>query len=169
MAPPTDMELTTTDTLERDPRQPNTASQDPVEVLSLLSHLTLDDEGSANDSAKDTTAGKPAMKMSSATNTTSDPPTLTALRPTEKQCLFHADGSAFRMANIVLSMAPINSTGDIYHILAYLFLTVCCTHRAILTYDSADTTPKKCEAVPRIYSMLRADRRTPQIESPDHA
>ena len=154
MAPHTDMELTTTDTLERDPRQPNTASQDPVEVL--LSHLKLDDlddEGSANDLAKDMNAGKLAKKKSSATpttNTTSDTPTSTAIRPsraklptTDTQCLFHADGSVVQKENIVLSMPPINSTGDIYHILAYLFLAECCIPRVILTHDGTDGA-KKC-------------------------
>ena len=182
MAPPTDMESTTTDTLERDLRQPNTASLDPVEVSPLFSHLTLDDlddEGSANDSAKDMNAGKLAMKMSSATNTTSDPPTSTALRPsrdklptTDTQCLFHADGSVFKMANIVLSMAPINSTGDIYHILAYLFLAECCIPRVILTHDGTNTTQKsvkRCIEFTTCFVTPVEIEGPQQIKSPDHA
>lgn len=119
-------------------------------------------------------AGKPAKKKSSTTNTKSDTPTLTTLRPsqaklptTDTQCLFHADGSVVKKENIVLSMAPINSTGDIYHILAYLFLAECCTHRAILTHDSADTTQKsvkRCQEFTTCFVQIEGPQ---QITLPD--
>eukprot|EP00731_Ephydatia_muelleri_P037649 Em0528g5a len=50
------------------------------------------------------------------------------------------------MENIVLSMAPINSTGDIYHILAYLFLAECCIPQVILTHDDTSIEATSTEA-----------------------
>ena len=98
--------------------------------------LTLDDQAL---SAKGTNADKPAMKTSSAASTGSRTSSRAELLTSPKDCLYHADGD--RVAE--LAMAPINSTGDIYHIIAYLFLAECCIPNVTLMHDSTNDA-KKC-------------------------
>lgn len=43
----------------------------------------------------------------------------------------------------IISMAPINSTGDIYHLMSYLILAPkCCSPRIVFTYDTDETKEK---------------------------
>ena len=136
MAPPTDSESTKTDTSEHHPTTPTPPSKDGELAEELERRLTLDDQAS---SAKGTNADKPAMKTSSAASTGSRTSSRAELLTSPKDCLYHADGD--RVAE--LAMAPINSTGDIYHIIAYLFLAECCIPNVTLMHDSTNDA-KKC-------------------------
>ena len=172
MAPPT-----TLDTLSTTQPQESTLAEEFDSRLTFDDKNTLGDDSRSPKCKNDT--GKPASNTAPSTiNTEFDgqaTPTSMAPGPSPeptKQCLFHADGSVVKMKNIVLSMAPINSTGDIYHILAYLFLAECCIPRVILTHDGTITTQtsvKRCIEFTTCFVTPVEIEGPQQIKSPDHA